>query len=473
MRVLLANLKHLYQRRLLWIAYTYFAIMALWPSSDASSQKEAEAVWILALTAGCLVGIMSDEMIAKPVTWCLPKHPLAVRKVAFLIGIVIGVLGNVPVMKQPHPPAQHLTWGLVSTFSASIIAYFSGLTAVLFSPKREAILSNWPALLAWAVIVTGYALAAYSRLELLVFTYPLAMALLGSLVSLGLWVRMGRRAWARQLCASGWWFGPSMQRQAYALSDRRPAGAEHVGSLVESFFLGQMKAGPHYGCARFVWGTVYATWGHVTLLWRFLVLLLILVIIVAEYAGAGAGWVFAWVSFGVVPFSWLPFRSVLLVPAGRRERFMAAVSLGVVPAGVIVVFIVILAIFSIPLSTLVPEIEVWGLSLACHPIPLKTVWVPLLIVPLMAAPRAFFFQARLPVDLLIMAAAPFVLATVVMVLVVVAPFPSPSIHLVLRAVEVLSHVEPATGVTIAIAFAWTLFGAACAYVSAKRSLACS
>ena len=193
MRVLLANLKHLYQRRLLWVAYTYFGIMALWPSSDASWQREAEAVWALALTAGFVVGMMSSEMIAKSFTWCLPGHLLAIRKVAFLLGVVIGGLTVVPVVRLPHAPAQDLIWVAVSASCGSAIAYFSGIGATLFVPKRDTFRSGWPTLLAWGVIISGMILATRSRLGSLVFGYPLWLVLIGSLFGLSLWTAFGHR----------------------------------------------------------------------------------------------------------------------------------------------------------------------------------------------------------------------------------------------------------------------------------------
>jgi hypothetical protein len=365
--------------------------------------------------------MMSSEMTTKPFTWCLPRHLFAVRKMTFLIGIAICILATVPVTRQPDAHAWRLICTLGSLFGASAIAYLSGVKAVLFVPKRDRIWAVWPSLLAWMILLVGAILAKLSRLESLVFGHPALMVLAGSLIGLGLWIQMGRRGWGRQFCTSGWCFSPSVQREAYARWARRRAGAKHAEFILESFFLDRMKAGaPHYG-ARFIWGTLYTTWGHLALWWKFLVIPLILVTIIAEYAGEGAGWVFAWVSLVVVPFPWLPFRSVLLLPAGRREKFVAALSLGVATAGVVMLFIVILAMFSVPLAALIPGIEVWGFSLTCHRIPLTIAWVPLLVVPLIATPRVVCARTSFPVDLLIVVMVPVAFAIVGMVLLIILP----------------------------------------------------
>ena len=95
MRILLANLKHLYQRRYLWFAYVFLGLM-LWLSlvSSAGDVRERFAlIWLVPAIAGILVGGESRDVINKPFARCLPGHPQAVRRVVFLVGPAVSFFG--------------------------------------------------------------------------------------------------------------------------------------------------------------------------------------------------------------------------------------------------------------------------------------------------------------------------------------------------------------------------------------------
>jgi hypothetical protein len=94
MRILLANLKHLYQRRYLWFAYAFLGLM-LWLSLALSAGDVRERfalIWLVPAIAGILVGGESRDVISRPFARCLPGHPQAVRRVVFLVGPAVMVV---------------------------------------------------------------------------------------------------------------------------------------------------------------------------------------------------------------------------------------------------------------------------------------------------------------------------------------------------------------------------------------------
>jgi len=421
MHILLANLRHLYQRRHLWPVYLCFA--AMWWLGSLGDTSRGDFAWTcsLAVAAGFLTGMMIREMISKAFTHSLPGHPTAVRRMAFLMGFVISSVAALAFPRQVavHPWDSICLIGLV--FSADFIAYLTAFEAT-FVVRGGSTLMTIPVLAAWSVMITGWILAGYSQLELLILDHPL-LTILGSIMAgLGVWLHMGQREWGRQLCASGWVFSPSVQREGYARLARRPPGVERIESTVEAFFLNRMRASAHYHCARFVWGTLYTMWGHVAPSWKWLALAIIFAGIMAGYAGPGAIAVFMWFSYMALPQSWPSLRSPLLLPAGRRERFWATISFTGATAAIMSVLIILLAAISMPLSVLIPEIEIQGVPFAYHRISIQSVWAPLLIVPVITALRVPFRKRWLPVDVFIVMMVPLLFPVIIMLMIWLSPF---------------------------------------------------
>jgi len=86
MRVLIANLKHLYQRRHLWFAFLFLGVIVI------GSREEPGFVWFLFGYSGVAMGCMTREVMNKPFARFLPGHPAAARMVVFLTGLVVGTL---------------------------------------------------------------------------------------------------------------------------------------------------------------------------------------------------------------------------------------------------------------------------------------------------------------------------------------------------------------------------------------------
>jgi hypothetical protein len=182
-----------------------------------------------------------------------------------------------------------------------------------------------------------------------------------------------------------------------------------------------------------------------------------MILSICQDPGLGAVSVFLLISWLVVPRSWPPLHSNLLTPAGRRERFLAIVSLAGVVAGIVVLGTVVISVLSVPLSRLIPAVKILDIPVVCRPVPLGMVSVPLIVMPLLATlfvllPRRWHMVALV---------ATFILIQPAFSLMARLWIPSRGMWLAGESVLLIGA---------AVVLAWMLFGMVCAYVCGKRSL---
>jgi hypothetical protein len=462
MRILLANLKHLYQRRYLWFAYIFLAVMLIWALGWPGDDEVLALVWLLASFGGILMGGTTRDVMNKPFVRLLPGHPRVVRMVIFLVGLVVGTV--VAFLLVQHGGVD--PWGSPAIFWAAVCL---GVTIYLI--VAGFLLIPWMFKGPVASILFGLAFGAvlvtvrevYPKLEAIVISCPLWTILGGVLIGLAIWHQMGRQEWARRLFSLGLSFmASSKQRELYRDLERWFARGAGMLAFTESFFLARMAASREYGAARYIWGTLYVRFGSLAVWWKGLLLAWIAVTILSLYMGLGTAYLFVWVSLLIVPHAWPPLHSVTLVPAGRRERFLATVSLAAVIAGIMGLWIIVMSILSVPLSRLVPEVEIWDMSFVCRPVPIGVVSVPFIVVPLLATPMVLL-PRRLHMVVYITA---FVIVQPSLVtLLVITVWPSLLID------DVTIPGGPSFWIAMGIIVAWLLFFGACRYRTRRGALA--
>jgi hypothetical protein len=246
----------------------------------------------------------------------------------------------------------------------------------------------------------------------------------------------------------------------YAVLERRYARESAALAAADSFFVGCMSRCPDYSVSRYIWGTLYARLGPLVVGWKALIFAFVGVTIVSLYTGWGSIIVFLWVSWVVVPHAWPPLHSAMLVPAGRRQRFLAVVSLAAAITGVVTLWTFVVSSLAVPLSRLIPALEIWGMPLVCRPVPQGIVAVPLVAVPLLATLFVLFPQR---LHLAVFVAIP-----------ILAPAVSAVMFVVILWLWTLHDVRLVGGLAlwigVAIVFVWMLFGAACFHRTRNWSL---
>jgi hypothetical protein len=418
-------------------------------------------VWLFAFLSGMIIGLTSRDVINKSFVRCLPGHPRVVRRVVFLPGLAVSLLAGALFMSHGGLTIQ----GSPVIFCAAVCLPMS-----VYLAGADVLLIPWAAEGPHVAVLLGFGFATtmfvgaflHSRFTPMIIRHPLWVILGATLVGSAVWLQMGLRDWGRRLFSIGLRFNrPAATRELYRVLERRYAREATASAVADAAFVGRMRRCPDYSAGRYIWGTLYTRLGNLAAWWKWLVFAFVMATIVSLYAGWGNILVFMWVSWSVVPHSWPPLHSVMLVPAGRRERCLAIVSLAATITGVVALCAVVAFAVSVPLSRLIPEFEIWDIPLVCRPVPPATVAAPLIVVPLLAAfsvllSQRLYFVAAMVILLL---AQPFLI-----MLIVVMRWP----WMLYDGVRLIGG--PVLWIGVTIVFAWTLFVAACFYRTRNRSL---
>jgi hypothetical protein len=386
MRVLLANLKHLYQRRLCWFFYVLFGWMLWSGSSTGYVDEQLGIVWMFALVSGMSAGFSVMEVMSKPFICLLPAHPPAARKVVFIIGFAVSVLAGVSFARHTSMDVSTSLAVFCAAACTSLALYLVGVAWTLIpwptlGPQWAVVLG----LLFAAMICSGQLLLRYLRP--VIVHHPLSTILCGVAMSVVIWRLTGRPQWHRQAVSGALRSGGSVTQRQYAVMGPSLTRAARALAAVESFFLARMTRCSHYTTGPYLWGTLYATFGVLAAWWRWLALGFVALIVLCGYAGPFvACTAFLYISFMATLNSWPPVRSTLLVPSGRRERLLGTLSLAAATAGVLAFCVLVVSLVSVPLSLLIPAVEIWGLAFAYRQVPALILFVPLIAVPLHAIP---------------------------------------------------------------------------------------
>jgi len=107
MRILAANLKHLYQRRSLWLVYLFLTSSMVVSVLAASSSLVY--LFPLLLGVGLVLGSCQREVASRPFSFLLPRHTGVAPRQALLQGALFAAVASLCWFVLPQPmPSQHL-----------------------------------------------------------------------------------------------------------------------------------------------------------------------------------------------------------------------------------------------------------------------------------------------------------------------------------------------------------------------------
>ena len=129
--ILTANLRHLYQRRGLWLAYAMFAFFVCVSvgvplGEPTAGEGRFIGLIVLAFLIGMAAAVLQAEILTRPMAFCLPGHRLNVRTFVLRVGIVANLVAAWLFLGYPGLPFGWRVLVLWSAFSAGL-----GFTIVL------------------------------------------------------------------------------------------------------------------------------------------------------------------------------------------------------------------------------------------------------------------------------------------------------------------------------------------------------
>ncbi len=408
MRILIANLKHLYQRRFLWMVYAFLGFFA-WLRLSAvlhehrmntlEGRVPAETGWPLAVifaavVVGWIVAEMQMSILVKPFSFCLPGHRQAVRKVVLLTAVATSLMGSLAFLVYPVLLGGQRELVLCSTFFAGLAAG-TGTAWLGLRSARAASVS-----LAFAMfILFGGFFDLPILIERALVEHPIPVMGLGGLVTLAVWIHLGHGNLARERCLKPWFgLGETLRPERLARMEKARLEAsqwkgfkEHPRPWVEHLFLGRMARPRVFSTARFVWGALYVSFGLMMSRWRAMI---VPVLVIALFLGFGNPalwlvWIMAMIAAGTA--SRPALYSKMLVAGGRRERFYATLAVTVINTCLLLLCGGAAILVSIPLAGIMPELAYKGMRFHYQVIDVRMLYVPLVCLPLISAIRLIFY----------------------------------------------------------------------------------
>jgi len=403
MNILTANLRHLYQRRGLWLFYAFLGLLVLLSIMAALGNPRAgkgQFIWFIAIAflIGFITVALAIDVLTKPFSYCLPGHRKTVRRLIFWIGIVISFLGSLPFLAYPGLLSWEPFLMLCSAFCANLIFYWLGV-GLAFINRNAAAAIGYLCFAGFAGIFFDLHITSESAIVLC----PVAVICVGLLTSIVAWFRLGYEGLARRYCDVLWvslfdaWNRDKLQRyrktRAAIKWDKKLK--THPNPWVERFFLGRMQKYEFFRTGRYIWGGLYTTFGVAISQWKGAlsgVFVALPVVCFLGYMGPGAVVVFYIVPVSMVAYVRLPVYSSMLVWGGRNERFFTVMILAATTSVLITALVTIIAAFSLPLAAIMPDITLRGGTFTFHAIYIKLCFVPLLMIPIVFTIQLFFFK---------------------------------------------------------------------------------
>jgi MFS family permease len=300
MSVLTVNLKHLYQRRGLWLFYVIVILFALAGiavlfDDTKAGQGRFIGLIVLAFVVGLLLAVLPIEVMSRPFSYCLPGHRKMVRKFVFCVGIVFNIFGSLLFFVYPSLNMGQLVLVVCSAFFAGLISYLFGAGLAFAVRNSVAFIGFLP-----LIIIAGRFFDLHTVLERVIVENPLVVISVGVLSSCVVWFWLGDEGRARKYCAVPWigFFDALNPAKMKKISRIRMAGKwdklkKYTSPRLERFFLGRMDRYDYVSAGRYIWGALYAAAVVPVLQWKSILSIVVLMSFFLgycrdEYAAAGA-----------------------------------------------------------------------------------------------------------------------------------------------------------------------------------------
>ncbi|HIJ52017.1 MAG TPA: hypothetical protein HPP66_02545 [Planctomycetes bacterium] len=408
MSILTANLKHLYQRRGLWLVYvilgffTFVGIALLFEGPEAGHGRFIGIVG--AFVVGLLFAVLPIEVLSKPFSYCLPGHRKVARRFVFCVGIVFSLFGSLLFFVYPYLNAGQLVLLVCSAFFAGLISYLLGAGLAFAARNSVAFIGFLP-----LIIIAGRFFDLHTVIERVIVENPLVVISVGVLSSCVVWFWLGDEGRARRYCNVPWMgffdaFNPTKVKRyrRIRMAAKWDKLKKYPSPRMERFFLGRMNRYDYVSAGRYVWGGLYAAGVVPVLEWKGVFLGVIMMPFFLGYMGSGATFIFFFMPAIAVVNMRLPVHSSMLISGGRRERFAGAITVVAIATVLISVVAVVMVALSMLFKAIVPELTLREVTFTYRAISAGNLFIPLLITPFAFVIRLIFYRKPVYTMLLLM-----------------------------------------------------------------------
>ena len=408
MSILTVNLKHLYQRRGLWLVYVFLGFFAFAGIAVLFMGPEEPGRFIglivLAFVVGLLFAVLPIEVLSKPFSYCLPGHRKVARRFVFCVGIVFNLFASLLFFVYPDFNAGQLVLVACSAFFAGMISYLLGAGLAFGARNSVAFIGFLP-----LIIIAGQFFDLHTVLERVIVENPLVVISGGILSSCVVWFWLGDEGRARRYCSVPWMgffdaFNPTKVKRyrRIRMAAKWDKLKKYPSPRMERFFLGRMNRYDYVSAGRYVWGGLYAAGVVPVLEWKGVFLGVIMMPFFLGYMGSGATFIFFFMPAIAVVNMRLPVHSSMLISGGRRERFAGAITVVAIATVLISIVAVAMVALSVLFGAIVPEFTLRGVTFTYRAISAGNLFIPLLITPFAFVIRLIFYRRPIYVISLLM-----------------------------------------------------------------------
>ena len=264
---------------------------------------------------GMVFGGLQLDILTKPISLCLLGYRSIPRRFIFWVGGVSITLCSLIILAYPNLARASLPIVLAAAISFGMAVYSLGVWAALRVRKYF----QWVLPMSLIFIWAGFGEMRYRYLERTIFSQPILIIVMTLPAIVWLWRWLGRDQLQRE------YSGKTLI--AIRIWEAKKGLSSH-SMKVEDFFLTMMKQCSDFGAARYACGMMYARYG--TFIKPRIILETFFVWLLVNMASCYLG---PFITILVAIYLCMTFinkelslRSSLLLPAGRHQRFIAALT---------------------------------------------------------------------------------------------------------------------------------------------------
>lgn len=392
MTILRANLKHLYQRRALWLWYIVILcqtplMLVLLFRPEVNRYLGCMAVSFL---MGLVLASLQKEILAKPFSFCLPGHRQVPRLILFYIGAMINALLALAFLVYSGPAFPRAPFVFTAAAFTGMLFYFWGMYLGFVEKPNPIVGISIPLIVAGAFFRRSDAAVQH-----IIISWPLLMIAAGAVTCVWVWVRLGCDDLHRRYCGKlivndpfGAANRPKAQRFRLARAWTKPGKIRAaISQRVDTSFLAAMASVNLAGRTPHVLAAPYTLAGRFLATYRLTSLLglsslIAFFIVYFGYIPAPgiSNMLYIFAAFPLIGFKLL-VHPTLLLPEGRREKFYRAVAAAVVAALVGAMALIVLAALSVYLQSILPPITFKERTFTYHAMEVRQFYNFLLFAP--------------------------------------------------------------------------------------------
>lgn len=389
MSILTVNLRQLYQRRGLWLAYVllgFFIWMGIMVAMDdpAAGAGKFIGLVVFELLVGLLAAVQQMEILTKPFAFCLPGHRQMVRKFIFVIAVVTNVPGSLLFLFYPRVPLGLMSVILCSAFCAGMIFYLAGVW-LAFGTKQPLSFVGFMV----AAFFFGPMLGLPRVLEIVIVQHPAEVIVLGLLVSVAMWLRLGRTDLARRSCLRPWIgfealdYRKLRRHQSQFRAEHWKRLKDHPRPWIENLFFKRIERCHPLSAARCIWGALYTAFSMFLSRWSSVVWFVLFIALALGYLGPRMSGIIAFWPLILMSNAKPPVFSSMLSVGGRNERFYSTLTAAVVGSVLLALGIGAVIAVSALLSLVMPDIQYRSFTLSYRIVGAQCFYV-LVLLPIAA-----------------------------------------------------------------------------------------